>query len=164
KVEVRQLAHLEQLETRSDPGRDPRGRVVSVAYYALVKPSAHALAAATDATRAAWFAVRGLPPLAFDHAAIASVALRRLKAKVRYEPIGFELLPPKFTLTRLQALYEAVLERPLDKRNFRKKVLSMGVLVELDERQHGVGRSARLYRFDAEAYQRLTNEAFAFAS
>lgn len=154
--------YLEQLYTFGAPGRDPRGRVISIAYYALLRPSLHTLAASTDAVRAAWFRVAELPDLAFDHAAITRVALRRLQAKVRYEPIGFELLPSRFTLSELQTLYEALLERPLDKRNFRKKILAMGVLKPLTEQRKGVGRSARLFRFDSDAYEQLKRTGFVF--
>ena len=154
---------LEQLCTIGDLGRDPRERVVTVAHYALVRMSDHRVQAATDASNAAWFATDDLPRLAFDHAAIVEQALRRLQGKVRYQPIGFELLPPKFSLTSLQRLYETVLERPLDKRNFRKKVLSLGILEELDEVEQDVAhRAARLYRFDQKAYQRMLRDGFNF--
>src|SRR5881296_3787984 len=114
---------LAQLYTFGAVDRDPRERVVSVAYYALVKLSEHEAKAATDAANARWFPVSKVPRLAFDHGEILSMALARLKGKVRYQPIGFELLPPKFTLSQLQHLYEAILETPLDKRNFRKKII-----------------------------------------
>ena len=154
---------LEQLYTFGDVGRDPRGRVISVAYYALVNLPEHAVKAATDARNAAWFPVADLPPLAFDHERIVEAALQRLKGKVRYQPIGFELLPRKFTLSQLQKLYETVLERELDKRNFRKKVLSLGVLLELNEVQQDVAhRAARLYSFDEDRYRRLVKKGFNF--
>ncbi len=154
---------LEQLYTFGDAGRDPREPVVSVAYYALVNLPERAVAASADAREAAWFAVADVPKLAFDHDRILAVALGRLKGKVRYEPIGFELLPPKFTLGQLQKLYETVLERPLDKRNFRKKIQSMGLLVELDEVQQDVAhRAARLYRFDEKRYEKLRKNGFNF--
>jgi 8-oxo-dGTP diphosphatase len=153
----------EQLYTFGGLGRDPRERVVTVAYYALLKLSDHRVQAATDARDAAWFAVDDLPRLAFDHADIVSVALTRLRGKVRYQPIGFELLPPKFTLSQLQRLYEIVLERPLDKRNFRKKVLALGLLEELDEVEQDVAhRAARLYRFDERRYRKLVTRGFNF--
>ena len=155
--------YLEQLYTFGDPGRDPRGRTVSVAYYALVNLADHRVQAATDARDAAWFSVSDTPSLAFDHDSILAAALERLKGKVRYQPIGFELLPPKFTLSQLQRLYETVLERQLDKRNFRKKILAMGVLVETDEVQTDVShRAARLYRFDEDKYRRLKKKGFNF--
>ena len=154
---------LEQLYTFGNPGRDPRERVVTVAYYALVKLLDHKIQAATDARNAAWFAVDDLPKLAFDHDEIVSTALSRLQGKVRYQPIGFELLPPKFSLTQLQRMYEIILERELDKRNFRKKVLSLDILRELDEVEQDVAhRAARLYRFDERKYRQLIKDGFNF--
>ncbi|HRI06398.1 MAG TPA: NUDIX domain-containing protein [Nannocystaceae bacterium] len=154
---------LEQLYTFGEVDRDPSGRVVTVAYYALVRLCDHKVRAATDARSAGWFAAGELPPLAFDHARIVEVARRRLQAKVRYEPIGFELLPRKFTLSQLQGLYEVILERRLDKRNFRKKILAMDILVALDEVESGVAhRAARLYRFDERKYRRLVKQGFNF--
>ena len=156
-------SHLEQLYTFGEPGRDPRGRVVTVAYFALVKLSDHRVHAATDAREAAWFSVWDTPKLAFDHAEVLGTALQRLKGKVRYQPIGFELLPPKFTLTQLQRLYEVILERELDKRNFRKKILAMDLLEELDEVEQDVShRAARLYRFDHKKYKQLEKAGFNF--
>ncbi|MFH0903434.1 MAG: NUDIX domain-containing protein [Pseudomonadota bacterium] len=155
--------YLEQLFTFGDVGRDPRDRVVSVADYALVKLSDHRIRAATDAREAGWFAVWDTPSLAFDHDRILQTALIRLRGKVRYQPIGFELLPAKFTLSQLQRVYEKILERELDKRNFRKKLLSMGFLEELDEVEQDVAhRAARLYRFDRKKYQQLEKEGFNF--
>ncbi len=154
---------LEQLYTFGAVDRDPRERVVTVAYYALVNLSDHHLKAATDARDAAWFAVSEARGLAFDHDRILQAALERLKGKVRYQPIGFELLPPEFTLSQLQRLYETILETPLDKRNFRKKILGMDFLVALDEVQKDVAhRAARLYRFDRKKYQRLQKRGFNF--
>jgi 8-oxo-dGTP diphosphatase len=154
---------LEQLYTFGGVDRDPRERVVTVAYYALVRLGDHRVAAATDARDAAWFAVSEARGLAFDHDRILAVALERLKGKVRYQPIGFELLSPEFTLTQLQLLYETILETRLDKRNFRKKILVMDFLVPLDEVQKDVAhRAARLYRFDQKKYQRLQKRGFNF--
>ena len=155
--------YLEQLYTFGDPGRDPRGRVITVAYYALVKMAEHEIAAASDAQDVRWFSIGELPALAFDHDKVIATALMRLKGKVRYQPIGFELLPSKFTLSQLQRLYEIVLERELDKRNFRKKILGMGLIVETNEIQKDVAhRAARLYRFDEERYKRLVRQGFNF--
>lgn len=155
--------YMEQLYTFGQPDRDPRERVVTVAYYALVKLSLHSVKAATDARNAAWFDVCDLPKLAFDHEEIIEAALQRLKGKVRYEPIGFELLPPKFTLTQLQHLYETIVEAPLDKRNFRKKILAMDLLIETDEIEKDVAhRAARLYRFDETKYRQLKKKGFNF--
>ena len=154
---------LEQLYTFGTVDRDPRERVVSVAYYSLVKLAAHETKAATDAADAKWFPISQLPKLGFDHANIVSTALARLKGKVQYQPIGFELLPPKFTLSQLQHLYEAVLETDLDKRNFRKKVLGFSLLVALKEtRMFGRHRPAQLFRFDADKYAKLKKRGFNF--
>jgi 8-oxo-dGTP diphosphatase len=154
---------LEQLYTFGELNRDPRERVVTVAYYALVNIRDHRVQSATDARDAAWFPVLDLPTLAFDHKRILRIALDRLKGKVRYQPVGFELLPPKFTLSELQHLYETVLERPLDKRNFRRKVLAMDFLEETDEIQQDVAhRAARLYRFDEAKYRTLVRQGFLF--
>jgi 8-oxo-dGTP diphosphatase len=152
---------LEQLYTFGTVKRDPRERVVSVAYFALVKPSV--VIAATDAAEAKWFPASATPPLAFDHADILTTALTRLRGKLTYQPVGFELLPSKFTLTQLQRLYEAVLGEELDKRNFRKKVLSYDLLIPLKEKhQDGAHRPAQLYRFDPVRYQRLKRSRFLF--
>lgn len=154
---------LEQLFTFGDLDRDPRERILTVAYYALVNLAGHDVQASTDARNAAWFPVTELPTLAFDHARIVEAALDRLRGKVRYQPLGFELLPERFTLRQLQHLYEIVLGRELDKRNFRKKVLSMGILKETNEIEKDVAhRAARLFRFDQRAYQKLTRQGFNF--
>ncbi|HSI64338.1 MAG TPA: NUDIX domain-containing protein [Candidatus Saccharimonadia bacterium] len=154
---------LEQLYTFGAVKRDPRERVVSVAFYALTKPEDHTTVASTDAAEAKWFPVSAVPALAFDHASILEVALTRLRGKLAYQPIGFELLPPKFTLTQLQRLYEAVLDANLDKRNFRKKVLSYDLLIPLKETQReGAHRPAQLFRFDPVRYERLKKKGFSF--
>jgi 8-oxo-dGTP diphosphatase len=154
---------LEQLYTFGDVDRDPRERVVSVAYYALVNLRDHQIKAATDARNAAWFSVDDIPPLPFDHNKIVDVALKRLQGKVSYEPIGFELLPKKFTLTQLQRMYEKILEQEIDKRNFRKKILGMGLLKDLNEVQLDVAhRAARLYQFDEKKYLLLKEKGFNF--
>jgi len=155
--------YLEQLYTFGEPDRDPREHIISVAHYALVKLSDHKVQAATDASNAAWFAVDDVPKLAFDHRKILAMAYERLKGKVRYQPIGFELLPKKFTLTQLQHLYEVVLDRPLDKRNFRKKILNMEILVDLNEIETDVAhRAARLYSFDKKQYDQKVKQGFNF--
>jgi 8-oxo-dGTP diphosphatase len=154
---------LEQLFTFGQVDRDPRGRVVTVAYYALVKLGDYAVKGASDARNAAWFAVDDVPLLAFDHDRILETAYARLQAKVRYQPIGFELLPPKFTLTQLQRMYEKILDRPLDKRNFRKKIISMEILQGLDEVETDVAhRAAQLYRFDKNRYDAMVKKGFDF--
>jgi 8-oxo-dGTP diphosphatase len=154
---------LEQLFTFGQLGRDPRHRTITVAYYALVKLSEHSVRAATDARDAAWFPVDAPPELAFDHAQILATAIERLRGKVRYQPIGFELLPAKFPLSQLRRMYEVILGRGLDKRNFRKKVRTLTALEALDERETGVARRpAQLYRFDRETYERLKREGIHF--
>ena len=154
---------LEQLYTFGSVKRDPRERVVSVAYYALTKPADHTTVAATDAAEAEWFPVTQVPALAFDHADILATALTRLRGKLTYQPIGFELLPPKFTLTQLQHLYEAVHGEDIDKRNFRKKVLSYDLLIPLKEtHRDGAHRPAQLFRFDPVKYERLKKKGFLF--
>jgi 8-oxo-dGTP diphosphatase len=156
--------YLEQLATFGDPGRDPRGWVVSVAYIALVAPDQHPLVSGTDAGRAEWFDVDDTPPLAFDHAKILEAGVARLRGKVTYAPIGFELLPKKFTLTQLQTMYEVILGRQLDRRNFRKKALGLGLLKELNEWTEGVShRKARYYSFDERAYRKLLKSGFSFS-
>lgn len=155
--------YLEQLATFGEPGRDPRGRTVTVAYYALVNLSGHSPSASSDAAEAAWHSAFAPPPLAFDHGGILAAALERLRGKIRYRPVGFELLPRRFPLRDLQHLYESVLGRELDKRNFRKKILAMGILRETDDIEKGVGhRAARLYSFDRRAYERMERQGFNF--
>ena len=154
---------LEQLYTFGELTRDPRERVVTVTYYALVSLAGHDVRASTDARNAAWFTVNDLPELAFDHAMILAAAHERLRGKVRYQPLGFELLPEKFTLRQLQHVYEVILDRQLDKRNFRKKVLGMEIVKETNEIEKDVShRAARLYRFDKRKYDRLTKRGFNF--
>ena len=158
-----QIRYLEQLYTFGTPNRDPRGWVVSVAWFALVQTLAHVPHSGSDASRAEWHPLAALPPLAFDHAHILRMAHQRLKAKIRYAPIGFELLPASFTLRQLQELYEIILETRLDKRNFRRKVLSMGVLEETGELEQDVAhRAARLYRFNEDRYRALAEDGFGF--
>lgn len=155
--------YLEQLHAFGDIERDPRGRVISVAYYALVNRDDVRVQAATDAEDACWADATDLPALAFDHNAIVDLAVARLRDRVRRTSIAFELLPQTFTLTQLQRLYEIVLDRPLDKRNFRRKVLSMGVLLDTGEKETGVAhRAAALYSFAADRYRALVADGWAF--
>ena len=154
---------LEQFHSFGDVQRDPRERVVSVAYYALVNLADHRPHADDDARQAAWFAVGKTPPLAFDHGRILALACRRLRAKVRCQPIGLELLPRKFTLRQLQRMYEVILGRTLDRGNLRRKILKMDLLVALNETETDVPhRAARLFRFDRHKYRRLTQRGFDF--
>jgi 8-oxo-dGTP diphosphatase len=155
--------YLEQLFTFGAVDRDPRGRVVSVSYFALVNLVEKRIRAGTDASNVRWFSVNELPALAFDHKTILGTALERLRGKVRYQPIGFELLPDRFTLTELQTLYETVLETTLDKRNFRKKIESYQLLRDSGEMQRGKAhRAARLYTFDRQRYKQLEKYGFLF--
>ena len=140
--------YLEQLYTFGDPKRDPRGRVVTVAYYALV-PHNQSLQAGTDASDAAWFPVTDLPPLAFDHRKIVEYAHQRIRNKLDYTNVGFELLPDKFTLTELQLVHEAILGESLDKRNFRRKIIQKGIVKPTKEWQQTGRKPAQLYRFSA---------------
>jgi 8-oxo-dGTP diphosphatase len=141
--------YLEQLYTFGAVDRDPRGRVVSVAYFALV--ASMAVRGGSDASEARWWPTRALPPLAFDHGGIVTYALKRLRYKLEYSAVGFQLLPDTFTLTELQQAYETVLGEPLDKRNFRRKILQAQVIEEAGVRREREGRPARLYRFRDDA-------------
>ena len=155
--------YLEQVRTFGAPRRHPFGRVITVAYFSLLKISAFTLQPASIALQARWHSISKVKDLAFDHNEILEACFNRLKWLVRARPVGFELLPPKFTLTELQHLYEAILETELDKRNFRKKILSMDLLIGLDETQEGVAhRPARLYRFDKRKYAQFLSEGFSF--
>ena len=143
--------YLEQLSTFGEPDRDPRGRTITVAYFALVPAHAVQPHAGDDATEARWWSVYDLPPLAFDHADILTYALQRLRYKLEYTAVGFELLPETFTLSELQAAYEVILGEKLDKRNFRRKIISAEVIEDIDEYRTGEGRPAKLYRFRDDA-------------
>ena len=155
--------YLEQLHTFGTPGRHPYGRVITVAYYSLVKIAGFTPRALTLSSETAWHDLTALDDLAFDHPEIISAAHHQLQRSIRNRPVGFELLPPEFTLTQLQHLYEAIWETQLEKRNFRKKILSMDLILPLDRTQKGVShRPARLYRFDEGRYRELTREGFNF--
>jgi 8-oxo-dGTP diphosphatase len=155
--------YLEQLGSWGDPDRDPREHVVTVAWYALVRLSGKSISGDSDADDAAWHSLDELPELAFDHAQIVQAAHQRLRQRLSQKPIGLELLPEKFPLRDLQNLYEQVLGHPLDKRNFRRKVLATGVLEELDEWEKDVQhRAAQMYRFDTEAYQQKVQDGWVF--
>src|SRR5579884_2208405 len=141
-----QDVYLEQLYTFGDPGRDPRTRVITVVYFALLDSERLQVRAADDAMDVGWFSVYHLPPLAFDHAKILQYALDRLRGKLAYTNIAFNLLPEQFTLRELQRVYEIILHCKLDKRNFRKKILSTGILEDTGaKKMEGTHRPARLY-------------------
>ncbi|KYK26404.1 NUDIX hydrolase [Euryarchaeota archaeon SM23-78] len=140
--------YLEQLYTFGEPKRDPRTRVITVAYYALIASENLKLQATTDVTDVKWFSVDQLPKLAFDHNQILDYALKRLRNKIEYTNIAFQLLPERFTLSELQKIYEIILGKELDKRNFRKKVKETGVLTPLKEtKMKGAHRPAQLFSF-----------------
>jgi len=150
--------HMEQFHTFGDVDRHPQGRVITVAYYALIRINGQKeLRPLTDyARKAFWHSVSDLPKLGFDHSTIFNTGFNKIRRRLGYQPIAFELLPEKFTLTQLQQLYEAILNKKLDKRNFRKKMLSYGFLKELDEKQKNVSyRAAKLYKFDRRKYAKI---------
>jgi len=139
--------YLEQLYTFGRPDRDPRERVITVAYYALIPSDRIQIRAATDAEAVGWFALDELPSLAFDHQQILAMALERLRAKLEYSTIAFQFMPAEFTLTELQSVYELILGEPIDKRNFRKRILALEAVEETGrERREGAHRPAKLYR------------------
>lgn len=140
-------AYLEQLYTFGDPSRDPRAHVVSVAYMALIGDPRRVATPAGKYGDGRWFEVSALPALAYDHTQMAEYALRRLKAKLEYTNIACNLLPETFTFAELEALYAMILERPIDRRNFRRRILSMGILRRLPATRRGAHRPAALYSF-----------------
>jgi 8-oxo-dGTP diphosphatase len=146
--------YLEQLYTFGDPKRDPRGRVITVTYMALVNSDDLEIVGHTDVSEAKWISVSKLPELAFDHKKILEYALKRLKWKFEYTTVAFSLLQKKFSLTQLQSLYEIVNQKDLDKRNFRKKILSMGIIEQTKEVDRGAShRPSKLYRFKGKIGQ-----------
>ena len=139
--------YLEQLHTCGSPTRDPRERVISVAYYSLIPSDRLNVRPASDAKAVAWFALEDLPAMAFDHADIVTMAHQRLVAKLDYSTIAFQFMPEEFTLSELQTVYEIILGEPLDKRNFRKRVLALERIEKTDRlRRNGNHRPASLYR------------------
>jgi 8-oxo-dGTP diphosphatase len=159
-----EVNYLEQLYTFGEPNRDPRQRVISIAYFALVNSVLfQALKATTDAEEAQWFTINKLPALAFDHKKILKVAIERLRVKVRYEPIGFELLDKQFAFSDLEKLYSILLDRPIDRRNFTKKILSLDILEDTGTlASTGVGRPSKLYQFNKKRYTQLQKEGIYF--
>lgn len=154
---------LEQLGAFGTPGRDPRGHTITVAFVAIVKLEDHNARAATDAADARWFPANDPPELAFDHNEILEAARRHMIEAVRTRPVGFDLLPKRFTQTQLQILLESILGEELDKRNFRKKLQSLDLLIPTGKYETGVARrAAQLYRFDAAHYRRLLKDGFQF--
>jgi len=155
--------YLDQVYTFGKVDRHPSGRVITIAYYSLVNIANVTIEPKSFAEKVEWREVRSTDALAFDHLEIMQTCLARLKQDLKLRPIGFELLPPKFTLSELQKLYEVILGQDLDKRNFRKKILSMNILNTLHELQQGVShRPAKLYSFDAVKYEEVKREGFIF--
>ena len=154
---------MEQFFTFGSVRRHPVGRVVTVGYYSLLKSKDYHPIASSWAKSTKWFNINELPELAFDHSEILKKGIEILKTKVRYQPVGFELLPSKFTLLELQDLYEALLGYTFDKPNFRKKILSMDLIIPLNEVQENVShRPAKLFKFDEQRYTQLRKEGFSF--
>jgi 8-oxo-dGTP diphosphatase len=153
---------LEQLYTFGAPGRDPRSRVISVAYFALIAPDHSTLQAGTDAADARWFPAKDLPPLAFDHRHILDTALGRLRSKLEWTTVGFQLLPRAFTLSELQRVYEAILDKRIDKRNFRRKIALLEVVRPTGRTRSEGRRPARLYSFDARQFETLRDKGILF--
>ena len=152
-------AAVEQFYTFSDVNRDPRERVITVAHYALVRLSE--VKGGDDAASARWFAMDEVPSLAFDHDRILRMAVNRLKERICFEPIGFELLPEVFTMPELQNLYEAILEVKFDRRNFYNKMLKLGILSEAEPRPANASRrTPTKYRFNSEKYAELKQKGF----
>ncbi len=157
------INYLEQLYTFGNPSRDPRGRVVSIAYFGLVRPNTFKISASTDAAEVAWFNIDELPKLSFDHKEILEIAISRLQGKITYEPLGFELLDKKFPFSDLEKLYMTLLGRGIDRRNFRKKIIGLNVLDELNEKtSKGSGRPANLFQFNQKRYFQLKREGIIF--
>lgn len=153
--------YLEQLYTFGKPERDPRNRVISITYYGLIRPQDYQLSAQTDAEDVAWFNIKKLPKLGFDHKIIIETAIKRLQGKIAYEPVGFELLDKEFPFSDLEKLYQTVLDREIDRRNFKKKIMSLGFLEELKETiQRKSGRPAHLYRFNKKKYFELKEKGY----
>ncbi len=152
-------SYMEQLHTYSSPGRDPRERVITIAYLALVKISE--VKGGDDATEAEWFSLDEIPHLAFDHDVILRDALARLRERIHFHPIGYELLPEKFTIKQLQLLYEAVLGIRFDRRNFAKKMIHLDILTQLDETVWPTPKKeANLFTFNLEKYNELKRRGF----
>lgn len=154
-----ETAYVQQFHTFSEPSRDPRERVITIAYYALVK--IQEVKGGDDAASARWFPLNDIPSLAFDHDYMLRMATQRLREEIHFQPLGFELLPEKFTIKELQSLYEAILGISFDRRNFAKKMLHLGILIELDETIWPTPkREAKLYKFNADKYEELKRKGF----
>jgi len=154
--------YMEQLYTFGEIDRDPGDRIISVAYFALIKINTFDLEL-VKSHGATWIPISSMPELIFDHSAMVERALKKLQVRARTQPIGFELLPDKFTIPQLQGLYEAIYNKPLDKRNFRRKLLAMDLLEKLEEKEKESSRKgAWYYRFDTSKYEDLLGRGFNF--
>jgi 8-oxo-dGTP diphosphatase len=151
--------YLEQLYSFGEVNRDPRERIITISYYGLSK-TIETSSASEKAVK--WFSINEIPKLAFDHIDIVNMALKRLRGKIIYQPIGFELLPDKFTMDELLNLYETILNKKLDKRNFSKKIRKYDILEFIEERNNSVGRPKHIYKFNKEKYNELLNSGFYF--
>ncbi|GGF20795.1 NUDIX hydrolase [Flavobacterium limi] len=155
--------YLEQLKAFGNPDRFPLRRVITIGYYALIKREDYSIQPGFTASDAKWYKINQIPDLIYDHSEILTYSLQHLRDRVRQAPIGFNLLPEKFTLLQLMHLYEEILGIEMDKSNFRRKILHMKLLVVLDEKQQDVShRAAKLYKFDSEIYTKLTEKGFNF--
>ena len=155
--------YLKQVRTFGKVDRVPFLRVLTTAYYAIINPEYHDMQQSEMARMLNWFEIDKLPKTLFDHADIIKAALKKLRDEVRYHPVGFHMLPEKFTLTELQTLYEVILDKKLDTRNFRKKIQNMGLLLDTNEKQTNVAhRAAKLYKFDIDIYNQLKEEGLNF--
>lgn len=154
-----EVSYIEQFHCFTEPMRDPRERVISIAFYALVKIAG--VRGGDDAVKAQWFALDDIPPLAFDHDLVLQEAMRRMRERIHFQPVGFDLLPEKFTLKELQMLYETILGVKFDRRNFAKKMLRLGILKQLDETVRPTSkREAYLFSFNKERYDELKQQGF----
>jgi len=154
---------LKQIQSFGSLGRVPYTRVITIGYYALVNPDYYDIKKSKIAKSLQWFNLNELPPLSFDHSEIIQEALNKLRQEVMYHPVGFHLLPEKFTLTTFQSLYEVILNKKMDTRNFRKKLAKMDLLIDSGEKQQKVAhRAAKLYQFDIQIYEKLKKEGLNF--
>ena len=152
-------AYIRQFHTFTEPGRDPRERVITIAHYALVR--LQEVKGGDDAAQARWFTMDEIPPLAFDHDRILRMAQKMLRERIHFEPVGFELLPETFTMKQLQNLYEAILDVHFDRRNFAKKMFHLGLLIQTEDMvRTSPKRESQLLRFNKEKYDELKQKGF----
>lgn len=155
--------YLEQLYTFGALERDKRRRIISIAYLALINPQNYLLKASTDAKDARWYNIKEIPNLAFDHHEIVEMGLKRLRSKINYQPIGFELLNREFPFSDIENLYQTILDQKIDRRNFRKKLLSFGFIIETDKiHKPANGRPGKLFKFNYKKYRELEEKGMYF--